>query len=256
VTIGGAGGDLLVAAAGVVAGGVNAAAGGGTLLTFPVLLATGQSALSANITNTVGLLTGYTGGSFAYKRELSGQRDRFVRLAVPGVVGGVVGAILLLATPSDSFRSVVPYLVLFACALLLVQPVLSRWLAGRADDDDGERVGIALPIVLFVGGIYGGYFGAVLSVIILALLALLVDDHLQRLNALKGVLALVINVAAVAVFLISARVAWVHAGCLAAGAFVGGVIGVRIARRLPADALRYAVVAIGTAVAVTLIVRG
>jgi uncharacterized membrane protein YfcA len=256
VTVSGVEGDLLVAAAGVVGGAVNAVAGGGTLITFPVLLATGQSALSANITSSVGLLAGYSGGSLAYRRELAGQRGRFLRLALPGVIGGVTGALLLLATPKGSFRSVVPYLVLFACALLLAQPWLSARLAGRTEHDGVTRVGVALPVVVFLGAVYGGYFGAVLGVVLLAVLGLLIDDGLQRLNALKGVLSLTINVAAVVVFLISARVAWVHAGCLAAGALVGGVAGVRLARRLPAEMLRYAVAAIGTVVAAVLIARG
>src|SRR4051812_35929330 len=150
-------GDLLVAGAGFLAGAVNAIAGGGTLISFPALLATGQSALSANITSTVALVWGWAGGTFGYRPELRGQRHRVVRLSVPAVVGGVGGAVLLLETPADSFRAVVPYLVLLACALLAAQPYLGRLLTRQHGGH--ERITLDVYLVVLIGGIYGSYFG-------------------------------------------------------------------------------------------------
>lgn len=249
------GGALLVAGAGLVGGAVNAAAGGGTLITFPALLAAGLPALEANITSSVGLLAGFVGGSVAYRRELAGQRDRYVRLGPAAVAGGVLGAVLLLTTSADAFRGIVPYLVLLACALLAVQPLVSRWLASRGTDRM-HRVTAPLVIAVFVGGIYGSYFGAGLSVALLAVLGLLLHDDLQRLNALKGLLSLTVNIAGVVVFLLSARVSWGYAAVLAASAFIGAHAGVGVARRLPPEVLRYSIVTLGVAVATTMLVTG
>jgi hypothetical protein len=251
------GGALLVAGAGFVAGAANAAAGGGTLVTFPALLAAGQSALTANITSSVGLLAGYTGGSIAYRRELVGQHHRVRRLSLAGVIGGVGGAILLVSTPTDAFRSVVPFLVIFACALLLIQPPLSRWVARRRAGQVGpDVVPVSVVATVLFGAVYGSYFGAGLSVVLLALFGILLEDSLQRLNALKGVVSLVINAAGVAVFLVTGKVAWGYAGIIAVTAFAGAHLGVGIARRLPPVALRLAIVTLGLAVAITMLVRG
>jgi uncharacterized membrane protein YfcA len=253
MSIDGLQGDLLVAGAGLVAGAVNALAGGGTLVSFPALLATGQSALSANITSTVALVWGWAGGSVAYRRELAGQGPRVLRLSLPAIAGGIGGALLLLNTPADSFRSVVPYLVLLACALLGAQPWLARVVARTRGSHD--QLTADVYAVVLVGGMYGSYFGAGLGVALLALLGLLLVDDLQRINALKGVLGLVVNVAGVLVFVASGRVAWIHAAILAAAAFVGATIGVRFARRLSPDVLRITVVILGVVVAAVLIIR-
>ena len=252
-----AGGALLVAGAGFAAGAVNAVAGGGTLVSFPALLGAGVPALTANITSSVGLLAGYTGGSIAYRRELTGQHERVRRLTLAAVVGGVVGAVLLVVTPKDAFRGVVPYLVLFACVLLAAQPLLSRIVDARRGDVVGSGdISPAVVAAVLVGGIYGSYFGAALGVVLLALFGVLINDNLQRLNALKGVLSLVINIAGVVVFLIAGKVAWGYAGILAVTAFAGAHVGVRLARRLPPSVLRYGIVALGTAVGIAMIVTG
>ncbi len=256
MSVGGLPGDVLLGAAGFVAGAVNAVAGGGTLLSFPALLAVGNPALSANITNSVGLLAGYVGGSVAYRPELRGQRHRVVRLSVAGVVGGVAGAVLLIVTPGDAFRHLVPYLVLVACALVAGQPWLAKWVTLRRGEDrtGPDQVPVSAIVAVGIGAVYGGYFGGALGVVLLAFLAILLDDGLQRLNALKGVLSLVINTAAVVVFLASAKVAWMDALILAITAYAGATLGVRLARRLSERALRIGVIAVGTAVAVVLIV--
>ena len=244
---------LLVGGAGLLAGAVNAVAGGGTLLTFPALLVAGLSPVSANITSSVGLISGYAGGSVAYRRELQGQGPRARSLVAVSVVGGVAGAALLLITPAGAFRAVVPYLVLLSCALLALQPRLAGLLARHRPGAD-----LSGPLRWGVGAaaVYGSYFGAGLGVLLLAVLGTLVADELQRLNALKGVLSLVVNVVGVVVFLASGRVAWTAAAVLAVTAVVGATFGVRLARRLPAVVLRSCVVVLGTGVAIALLVTG
>jgi hypothetical protein len=253
----------LVAGAGLLAGAVNAVAGGGTLISFPALLAVGVGPVGANTTSSVGLLAGYLGGSFGYRRELADQGPRVRALAVVSLVGGVVGAVLLLVTPPAAFRALVPYLVLVSCALLAVQPRLAAFVRRRRgsdqEPDPARRAhGITPAVLVGVGAsaVYGSYFGAGLGVLLLAVLGILVQDVLQRLNALKGLLSLVINVVGVAVFAFSGTVEWGLAGVLAVSALLGGALGVVVARRIPAAALRAAVVVFGTAVAVVLIAQG
>ena len=243
------GDGALVLGAGAVAGAINAVAGGGTLISYPALLAAGLSPITANVTSSVGLLTGYAGGSLAYRRELEGQRDRARGLVIAGVIGGVAGAVLLLLTPGDSFRSFVPYLILLASLLLAAQPRVASWLRGRGTVHPAWQSQLAIG----VGAIYGSYFGAGLGVIMLAVLGLLIADELQRLNALKGVLSLVINLAGAAVFVLTGRVDWLAVALLAVGAFVGATYGVRAARRLPGPAVRAFVVATGLVVAIVLL---
>lgn len=247
---------LLVAAAGTVAATLNALAGGGTLVSFPALLATGTDAVTANITSSVGLIPGYAGGSVAYRRELSGQRARVRALGVASVLGGIAGALLLLATPGASFRAVVPYLILLACLLLAAQNRLAAWVATRRATRPPAHAEITLGVQVgvFLSAIYGSYFGAGLGVMLLGVLGTLLDDDLQRLNALKGVLSLVINAVGVVVFVSSARVAWVYAAVLAVSAYVGGTAGVAVARRLPVSVLRACVIVLGVSVSVVLLV--
>jgi uncharacterized membrane protein YfcA len=246
---------LLAAGAGVLAGAVNAAAGGGTLIAFPALIAAGVGALEANITCSVGLLAGYGGGTLAYRRELAGQAGRVRALIPAGIIGGVAGAVILLATPAHAFRTLAPFLILVSCALLAAQPRLAGGLAARGG---GPRptAGPAAWAGVLVAAVYGSYFGAGLGVLLLGVLGILVRDGLQRLNALKGLLSLVINAAGVAVFVASGRVDWAYAAALGVGALLGGTLGVRVARRLSGRALRAGVVGLGVVVAVVLLVGG
>ncbi|WP_239393748.1 sulfite exporter TauE/SafE family protein, partial [Frankia sp. CiP3] len=210
----------LVAAAGLLAGAVNAAAGGGTLIAFPALLATGMPALTANITSSVGLVTGYAGGALGYRRELAGQAARLRPLGVPALLGGLTGAVLLLATPAGAFRAVVGYLVLVACGLLGAQPWLAQLVAGRrarllaapaAPAAPTAPTAPTAPIMLtnngvaiaavtwptrggvFLAGVYGSYFGAGLGVLLLGILGILLPDNIQRTNAAKTLLSFGIN---------------------------------------------------------------
>ncbi len=246
---------LAIAGAGMAAGAINVVVGSGTLITFPTLLAFGYSPLVANVSNTVGLVPGAVSGVHAYRRELSGQGRRAAFLGIFSAAGAVVGSLLLLRLPETSFRRVVPYLILLACALVALQPFLARWL--RPTDPPVRRFGHRgqiLYLAIFGTGIYGGYFGAAQGVILISLLAIFIEDRLQRLNAIKNVLAGLANAVAGVIFAISGHVSWVAAGLLAVGSAVGGQVGGRLGRRLPGPVLRVAVVVVGTVVAVLLLV--
>ena len=234
----------LLLGAGLAAGAVNAVGGGGTLISFPALLAVGLSPLSANATNIVAVLPGYAGSVAAYRPELHGQGERARRLSLAGAVGAAAGAVLLLVSSEEVFEAVVPFLVLAACALLAAGPLLSP---GR-----GERRGLAAAV--FAAAIYGGYFGAALGVMLLAVLGALTDAGLQRSNALKALLSLVIGAVAAVLLAVFGPVAWGEAAVVAAGALIGGRLGGGLARRLDPAVLRWAVVALGVGVAVSLLI--
>ncbi|HVU74119.1 MAG TPA: sulfite exporter TauE/SafE family protein [Mycobacteriales bacterium] len=243
---------VLLAAAGLVAGAVNTAAGGGSLLTFPVLVATGHSALSANISNTLGITPGNFAGALAYREEIARVRRRSGRLAIDASIGAVIGTVLLLVAPPGAFRDVVPALLVVASVLLLLQSRIAARLAERTAA--GEH---ALPrpvhAAVLIGSIYGGYFGAALGVMLLALLGLVLPDDLQQVNGLKTMLQFVTNAVAAVGLGIFGPVDWVAVLVLAIASPVGGYSGAAIARRVPAQALRVAVAAIGIAAAVVLL---
>ncbi len=246
----GAGELVLLAGAGLLAGGVNAVAGGGSLISFPALLAVGYPSVTANVTNNVALLPGYVGGTFAYRDELSGQGRRARRLGVTSAAGGLAGAMLLNVSPPGVFEAIVPFLILLSCALLVAQPAASRAVERRGYQSRPPAVHAS---VLFAA-IYGGYFGAGVGIMLLAALGAFLPDDMQRLNALKGLLSLVISAVAVVYFALFGPVAWAAAAVMAVTSLAGGQLGVRVARRLSAAALRWVVVAFGTAVAVVLLV--
>jgi uncharacterized membrane protein YfcA len=243
---------VAVVAAGLVAGMVNTVVGSGSLITFPTLLAVGYPAVLANVSNTVGLVPGAVSGAVGYRRELSGQRRRIVLLAVPAVLGGVTGAVLLLALPGDVFRSVVPALILLAVVLVLLQPRIARRraAAGRRRDLPGP----GLLVATYATAVYGGYFGAAQSVILLALLGITLDDHLQRLNGVKNVINALVNGVAAVLFMLVSDVAWTAVLLLLVGSVAGGQLGASYGRRIPADVLRLLIAGVGTVVAVVLLV--
>lgn len=244
----------LVALAGGAAGMVNAIAGGGTLMSFPALTAMGMPSIAANVTNTVALWPGMVGGIAAQRRDFAGQQRR-LWVAVPvGVAGGLVGGLLLLRTGEHTFRVLVPYLILMAAALLALQDRLRAWLVTHPSHHAGESPArLILPVA--GGAIYGGYFGAGLGVILLAVLGLILDDTLTRLNALKQAIALAANLAAAIFFLFSGQIDWPIALIMAAGAIVGGTIGGKLAGRIPPARLRAVVVTIAVIVAVVYLVK-
>ena len=247
-------GALVVIVAGIAAGAVNAIVGAGSLITFPTLLLLGYPPLVANVSNTVGLVPGTISGAIGYRRELEGQRARAKPLLVAAGLGGLTGACLLLVLPASAFTAIVPVLILVACGLVAVQPRLSAWVLERRARSGAVHAGGGPPLVIgvYLTGIYGGYFGAAQGVILIALLAILVDDDLQRLNGLKNLIAVVINGIAALIFIAVAPVAWVPAILLAIGSTIGGQLGAFVGRRLSPLVLRGAIVLIGTIVAIRL----
>ena len=240
---------LLIALAAVGGGAVNAIAGGGTLITFPALNAVGVATVAASVTNTVALTPGYLGATLAQWKDLRGQERRLWFLAPAGVIGGIIGGILLLNTGERLFRSLVPYLILMASVLLALQDSVRNWVKKRQGDGAAaSELWTALPIGL--ASVYGGYFGAGLSVIILAVLGLVLNDNLTRLNALKQAIALSVNVAAAIFFLFSGQVVWDAAAVMAVGALIGGVLGGRLAGSIQPATLRRVVVIIGVIVSI------
>jgi uncharacterized membrane protein YfcA len=235
---------LAILGAGMAAGAINTIVGSGSLITFPTLLALGYRPVTANVSNTVGLAFGGISGVVGYRRELSGQAERARALATASLTGAVIGAVLLLTLPGSVFRSVVPVLIGVACVLVLVQPAVSRAVARRRRPDAAHG-GPWLYLCVFATGIYGGYFGAAQGVILLAVLGVFLNDDLQRLNAVKNVLATTANVVAAVVFMIAVHVAWDVAALIALGSVVGGQVGALVGRRLPPIALRVLIVVIG-----------
>jgi uncharacterized membrane protein YfcA len=240
----------LIVLAGLGAGTINAVVGSGSLITFPTLVWVGLSPVVANVSNTVGLVPGGISGAWGYRRELVGQRGRLLRLGVGTLTGSVLGASLLLVLPPSVFAAVVPALILLACVLVVIQPWLVRRLADRPRHAHG---GPLVWLAVFATGMYGGYFGAAQGVLLIAVLALGLDETLQRVNAAKNVLAGLANLVAGVLFVIVADVHWVAAGLVAVGAAVGGLLGARVARVLPPAGLRAAVVLIGIIAVVTLV---
>jgi hypothetical protein len=235
---------------------VNAVAGGGSLISFPALVAVGVPTLAANVTNQIAVLPGYLGGTVAYREELRGQRRRVTTLAVTSVLGALVGALLLVESSKRLFEVLAPVLVLVAVALLAAQPRLTRIEAERAAHPHRRHHPTGrLHVANFFASVYGGYFGAGLGIMLLAILAIGLEDSLQRLNALKGLLSLVVAVIAAIFFALFGPVHWDAAAVMAVASFAGGHLGVAAARRIPDRTLRLAIIVIGTAVAVWLVAR-
>jgi uncharacterized membrane protein YfcA len=239
-----AGEIVAIASAGLAAGAVNTLVGSGTLITFPVLLAFGYAPVTANVSNTIGLVPGSVSGAVGYRRELAGQRGRALRLGAMSALGGITGAVLLLELPASAFKAIVPGFIGIAVVLTLLQPRLSRWLAGRRIDL--ERPGGRLtPLAVYVTGVYGGYFGAAQGILLLAILGVALAQDLQRTNALKNVLAGLVNGVAGVYFIFAAHVEWAPAGIIAASSILGAQLGARYGRRLPPAGLRAAIVVVG-----------
>jgi uncharacterized protein len=249
------GSEIVIAGlAAAAAGLVNALAGGGTLISFPALIALGVPEVAANITNTVALCPGYLGGALAQREDLLGQQRRLWLLVPAGIIGGIAGSFLLLVASEQVFHVIVPFLILAAAMLLAVQDRVRDWILKQSHINPEKRGGRAvLPVGL--AAVYGGYFGAGLSVIILAVLGLFLDDTLPRLNALKQCISLSVNVAAAVFFLFSGLIIWPLALVMATGALAGGAVGGRIAGRVNPGLLRWTVVVISTVVGLVLLLR-
>ncbi|MDB4956528.1 MAG: putative permease [Myxococcales bacterium] len=243
----------LVAVVALAAGVVNAIAGGGSLLSFPVLLAVGLPAVTASLTNTVAMCPGYLGATLAQRRDLVGQGRRVVGVLPAGAIGGVAGALLLLTTGERAFDVTVPFLLLFAAALLGMQDRLRKLFVGGTPGAPRSETWAIVPVAL--AAVYGGYFGAGLGVIVLAALAVVLDDSLIRINALKQSVSLVVNVSAALIFVFAGRVDWSVALVMAFASLAGGALGGAIASRVSASLLRWSVIVVGVGVSVVYFVK-
>jgi uncharacterized membrane protein YfcA len=241
---------VLVTLAAVVGGAVNALAGGGTLITFPMLTAIGIPAVAANITNTVALCPGYLGGTYAQLDDLRTYKREVWVLGVTGVVGGIAGGILLLYTGEKTFRFLVPYLILFATGLMAIQPLVRKWIARRSQTHGtGKWHEIGIVVAVALASVYGGFFGAGLSVIVLAVLALVLEGSLTSINALKQWVSFCVNIAAAIFFLFSGKIVWWAMAVMAVGAVVGGNLGGRLAGSIKPGMLRAIVIVMGLVIA-------
>jgi uncharacterized membrane protein YfcA len=239
------------------AGLINAVAGGGTLVSFPVLVGLGYAPVTANITNTIAICPGYCSGILAQRKDFPAQRKRMIALIPIAILGGLVGGLILIRSDDTTFRILVPYLILGTSFLLLVQKPLKQWLGARAGNSHARTLTLSGGgILLFLAAIYGGFFGAGVSVIILAILGLIFDDVLNSLNVLKQALSFAINFSAAIFFLFSGKVVWPVAMVMGFGSLAGGYTGGLIAGRIPSDLLRIVVAAVGILIAAGLFIEG
>jgi uncharacterized protein len=242
---------VIIFVAGLAAGTINTVVGSGSLITFPTLIALGYPAVLANVSNNIGLVPGSLSGAYGYRRELVGQRSRILTLGVASVSGGLCGSVLLLLLPGI-FSDVVPVLIVIALVLVVLGPRLSRKVAARSTAGEREISPLLLACV-FGTGVYGGYFGAAQGIILISLLSIFVADHLQRLNAAKNVLAMLVNGVASIVFILATSVDWKVVGIIAVGSVLGGQIGASVGRRLDPRALRAVIVIVGLVALVRLL---
>jgi uncharacterized membrane protein YfcA len=231
--------------AGMAAGTINTVVGSGTLITFPTLLAFGVPPVTANVSNTIGLVPGVASGVWGYRRELEGQRSRAIRIGAASLVGGAIGAVLLLSLPDGAFSAIVPALIVVGLLLVVLQPQISARVDARHEDArEADGPWWVRPAVL-VAGVYGGYFGAAQGVILMGVLGIGIADDLQRLNALKNVLAGLVNGIAGVIFVVVAHVDWTIVALIAVGSVIGGQVGATVGRRLPPLVLRVFIVLVG-----------
>ncbi|RVX45573.1 hypothetical protein EDD27_8382 [Nonomuraea polychroma] len=245
-----------VLAAGVAGGAINTVVGSGSLITFPTLLAVGLPPITANVSNNIGLVPGGFTGVMGYRPELKGQRARLLALAPASVIGSLIGSFLLLNLPESSFNVIVSVLIGVSCALVVIQPRLSRLLTAPelgAPPSSGEHGGPWLWLGTLAAGMFGGYFGAGQGILLLGLMGILLADDLQRLNAAKNVLVLLVNSVAAVLYVVVADVNWLAVLLVALGSMAGGFVGARVGRRLPAAVLRGVIVCIGVVAIVKLL---
>ncbi|MFI9778333.1 sulfite exporter TauE/SafE family protein [Streptomyces sp. NPDC051956] len=247
---------VAVCAAGVGAGAINTAVGSGTLITFPVLLATGLPPVTATVSNALGLIPGSISGAIGYRTELAGQRRRILKLGGGAVLGGFAGATLLLTLPATAFETIVPALVGLAVVLVAFQPLISGRVRRRRERSGARPRGDMGPLLfasLTLASVYGGYFSAAQGILYVALMGMLLDEPLQRLNAVKNVLVALVNAVAALFFLFVADFDWTAVLLIAAGSALGGQLGAKAGRRLSPVALRALVVTVGTVAVVQLL---
>lgn len=246
---------IFAGVAAIFAGFINAIAGGGTLITFPTLTALGLPPVIANVTNTLALCPGYFGGIYAQRNNFKSQKDQLWKMLPISIIGGLTGGYLLLKMPESSFETLIPYLILIATALLAFQVPLKNWSVSGKQKSSQLIKDIGTYILIFLAAVYGGYFGAGLGVILMAVLGLLVNENLNKVNILKQTLAFVINVTAAIYFSFSGKAEWMFVLIMALGAILGGFLGGKMVDKIPATVLRYIVVFIGITVAVIYFIK-
>ncbi|TFB73730.1 sulfite exporter TauE/SafE family protein [Cryobacterium glaciale] len=245
----------IILVAGIAAGIINVVAGAGTLITFPTLLALGIPPITANVSNTVGLVPGSVAGAYGYRRELTSQWRPVAWMAVFSAVGGVIGGLLLLILPEEAFSAIVPFLLLLAALLSAIQPRVARYVRRKAPEGTGadtRPITFGLVLGILGTGVYGGYFGAAQGVVLLALLGILWSTDMHRANGAKNVLAGMANLVSAIIFISSGTVDWVIALLIGVGSAFGGWLGARIGRRLSAPVLRAILVIVALTAAVVL----
>ncbi len=244
---------VLIALAGVGAGAINAVVGSGTLITFPTLVALGYPPVTSTMSNAVGLVAGSASGTWGYRRELRGQWHRLKWQLPASFVGAGVGAWLLLHLPEKVFQEIVPVLLILALVLVVVGPKIQEWARRRSDaaGESAEHVSprkmVMLVLATFAVGIYGGYFTAAQGIMLIAAMGALLPENMQRMNAAKNLLSLVVNIVAAVAYTVVAfdRISWAAAGLIAAGSLMGGFLGAHYGRRLSPTALRVVIVVVG-----------
>ncbi len=248
---------LALFGAGAFAGLINTVVGSGTLITFPTLLALGVPPVIANVSNTVGLAPGSLSGAWATRHDLNDDRQRLIQLGAASLLGGIVGALLLLWLPSAAFDAIVPALIGLGCVLVIVQPFIAKRLAARraqqAVNVESRLGSIMLWLAVAFTGVYGGYFGAAQGVLLIAILGIGLVGSLPYVNAIKNVLATIVNTVAAVVFVIVSQVNWPVAIAIAVGSVLGAQVGGKVGRRLPPTVYRVIIVAVGVVAIISLL---
>jgi len=247
--------ELIIVVAGLWAGAINVLVGSGALVTFPTLLFLGYPPLVANVSNNIGVVAGGFSGIHGYRRELRPNKPFLLRLVPASVLGGLTGAILLFVLPSESFETIVPVLVGVGVVMVIVGPAVQRRTRNRPTSEGHHDISIWLQAGIFLIGVYGGYFGAAQGILMTGLMGLFLAENLQRITAIKNVLATAVNLTAALAFIVFARhyIDWKVVGLIALGSVVGAQLGARYGRRLPPAALRALIVVIGLAAIVKLV---
>jgi uncharacterized membrane protein YfcA len=241
--------SVVIFAAGVWAGGINVIVGSGALVTFPTLLLFGYPPLTANVSNNIGIVAGGVAGIYGYRSELRPNRTILLRLAPASIAGALVGAVLLLVLPDESFKAIVPVLIALGLLMVVIGPSVQRRTARSRPEGSPTRLSrVLLTAGIFALGVYGGYFGAAQGILLVGLMGLLLSDGIQRLTAIKNVLATLVNAVAAMAFMVIAtdHIDWSVVALIASGSFIGGYLGARFGRKLPPAVLRVVIVVIGS----------
>lgn len=247
---------ILATFAAFAAGFVNAIAGGGTLITFPVLVALGIPPVSANVTNTLALCPGFFGGTFSQRKDFFAQKQTLINLLPVSIAGGATGGVLLINTNESSFRFLIPYLILSATVLLAFQGTLKTWLITKTQKQStAPKSNVWMYILIFFASVYGGYFGAGLGVILMAILGLVINENLSKLNVLKQAISFCINITAAIYFSFSGKAEWAFVFAMAVGAIAGGVTGGKLAGKINPAVLRWVIVSTGFIVSIIYFIK-